>query len=1000
MTFLKKSTETKITRLINRIVSVLFFAVCVAYGSDKNIGQSLDDFAEGIAQTFASGLLTITNFFSRDEIETGYAVASVETNETHNLTTPDNAVLAENIAKRGAHDDGFYLYDSFTNHLERTGLITTNMPWVHTDGTITLKARNLGLPLDGIDFYESYSNVTVYAPRYGKYGFLPGSLWPSYTNSLIWTAVNESGSRVITWQNSLENRLPDYRSFQIEFKQGGEITYRYAPMLGNISTNSVGLYRNAHAQLITAPTNTTSITLSYIGDLSDGSGDTDGDGLSDYAEVKIHHTNPTLADSDGDGLSDSTEIENGTDPDNLDSNGDGVIDSIDIIYEPGNPHKILKAAHGLSADTNYTRDSNDNGVPDWVEDKYGDEENSYFKLTVSLSTPPPVPGVLFAGDVKLLITAAGTWDLWLGGGIEYAVSYSPNSYQPDFTFTYNHPDVIRYGYQTRARSSQGGTKYGIFALLNIKRLEDYNIDCCHGNREFCATFEIKPDISRITDFSVGYSDYIKDGDIYKFKNHDLNVLLFINLPDSEVVVESLYLNHHCYNRDIFEYVSTSPTSRYIFIVPNGYVNQEIGINIPDNICCSCWEHNPRAGYDWKCTLSAKSSNLIVQKGNDTISAGAEFFLDTTLKISAQNVSSGHMSDYIEINCKAYEDNTDTFVTNFVVRHEYTVLPCDRPPVRLEAITTEANNNGVIYNPSGVGTGDLALYKAFNDYPNLIPDDTIYWTKDNDNVRFYLNEFTGDEVIVRGISEGDFKLTVNIEGFPDSYKPYINGRVVSPVTNRIKAYIMCDTNGVPAVTEAKVNEWIAEANRIYRQIAVSFVLDSVERVVNQEWYDIEDRDVLYDMFLSRAGNECIKVHFVNSLYRNLTGITSHRSVNQDGNIWAYIAVKSSANNNTLAHELGHAGGLSDILIRDSSILTSSQLQEHNWTGGNNTGFYEYGVTHDNIVRRLLMYYSRNMQKCDIPISDVVGNSPRITSTGALSVGINSFIRSPGDEPEEE
>ena len=42
--------------------------------------------------------------------------------------------------------------------------------------------------------------------------------------------------------------------------------------------------------------------------------DTDGDGLSDYAELNAYATSPYLADSDGDDISDADEIRNGTDP--------------------------------------------------------------------------------------------------------------------------------------------------------------------------------------------------------------------------------------------------------------------------------------------------------------------------------------------------------------------------------------------------------------------------------------------------------------------------------------------------------------------------------------------------------------------------------------------------------------------------------------------------------------------------------------------------------------
>ena len=46
----------------------------------------------------------------------------------------------------------------------------------------------------------------------------------------------------------------------------------------------------------------------------DASVDSDGDGLSDRAEVLVHDTDPWLADSDGDGVPDGDEVEDGTDP--------------------------------------------------------------------------------------------------------------------------------------------------------------------------------------------------------------------------------------------------------------------------------------------------------------------------------------------------------------------------------------------------------------------------------------------------------------------------------------------------------------------------------------------------------------------------------------------------------------------------------------------------------------------------------------------------------------
>jgi hypothetical protein len=60
--------------------------------------------------------------------------------------------------------------------------------------------------------------------------------------------------------------------------------------------------------------------------------DTDGDGLSDYAEMSMSHTNPTSRDSDGDGVSDWDEIKvNSTNPLSAgDADGDGIPDDFEI----------------------------------------------------------------------------------------------------------------------------------------------------------------------------------------------------------------------------------------------------------------------------------------------------------------------------------------------------------------------------------------------------------------------------------------------------------------------------------------------------------------------------------------------------------------------------------------------------------------------------------------------------------------------------------------------
>ena len=72
--------------------------------------------------------------------------------------------------------------------------------------------------------------------------------------------------------------------------------------------------------------------------------DTDGDGLTDYDEINIYHTNPKSIDTDNDGLTDYEEVKiYHTDPNNPDTDGDGYKDGQEVKngYNPNGPGRLL-----------------------------------------------------------------------------------------------------------------------------------------------------------------------------------------------------------------------------------------------------------------------------------------------------------------------------------------------------------------------------------------------------------------------------------------------------------------------------------------------------------------------------------------------------------------------------------------------------------------------------------------------------------------------------------
>lgn len=172
--------------------------------------------------------------------------------------------------------------------------------------------------------------------------------------------------------------------------------------------------------------------------------DTDGDGLTDAAEVNTHHSNPLKADSDGDGLSDPFEILTSlSSPTNADTDGDGYGDAIEYSsgtsltnaasyplfgvlvssFSGGDPGEGLDmtgtflhafnigtpgAAPGPVGDVNFLSDLEDGIVvnavydaPDWAAAQYGatanDDNLEFVMHSIRWSAAPDVPTVDLSG---------------------------------------------------------------------------------------------------------------------------------------------------------------------------------------------------------------------------------------------------------------------------------------------------------------------------------------------------------------------------------------------------------------------------------------------------------------------------------------------------------------------------------------------------------------------------------------------------------------------------
>ena len=106
--------------------------------------------------------------------------------------------------------------------------------------------------------------------------------------------------------------------------------------------------------------------------------DSDDDGLIDGDEVHVHGTDPTRADTDGDGLEDGEELSDGTDPDDADSDDDGLNDGEEQDLG-SDPNDDDTDGDGILDGDEPPGDNDGDGVPNLLDptnDVVGDDDDA------------------------------------------------------------------------------------------------------------------------------------------------------------------------------------------------------------------------------------------------------------------------------------------------------------------------------------------------------------------------------------------------------------------------------------------------------------------------------------------------------------------------------------------------------------------------------------------------------------------------------------------------
>jgi Bacterial TSP3 repeat len=127
----------------------------------------------------------------------------------------------------------------------------------------------------------------------------------------------------------------------------------------------------------TAPTATSTAEASLT---ASSTLDSDLDGLTDYDEINVYHTNPYKADTDNDGLTDYQEVKiYHTDPNKADTDGDGYSDGQEVQsgYNPLGPGKI-PAAEAIQTFKDVALDFQVSVPASWMFDNSQDDSPTFF----------------------------------------------------------------------------------------------------------------------------------------------------------------------------------------------------------------------------------------------------------------------------------------------------------------------------------------------------------------------------------------------------------------------------------------------------------------------------------------------------------------------------------------------------------------------------------------------------------------------------------------------
>lgn len=171
--------------------------------------------------------------------------------------------------------------------------------------------------------------------------------------------------------------------------------------------------------------------------------------------------------------------------------------------------------------------------------------------------------------------------------------------------------------------------------------------------------------------------------------------------------------------------------------------------------------------------------------------------------------------------------------------------------------------------------------------------------------------------------------------------------------------------VSPIDEAAVSNQFQEINRIFRQAAVEFEIASCIRTNSTELSDINETNSVQQtaLFSILPQGNGLEIYYVKSIIGGSAAFCTPRGIVIGGGVTA----------RTVARELGHACGLSDIygtvILSNCTITVEGPLARDK--APDDWGHYDGVSDQRDLVERLLMFGAASATGTDISYGDVLG-----------------------------